>query len=245
MKRVMRTLRRGVVADPRRNNRMVLKERLRGLLILISFLAFLWSNSPVYSVSAADNPATGQPEGSANQGAQATAAPDRQADQGIELPPEIDLWSCCRDPSLSSAVPSDGMTMQETVYLVSIQTALQTVGDALPVQKNILSGKSVGGAKVRLKKLRKDLREARSDLAAQRKALTSDTCRDKDALIKSVKDAEQVVRADLHIQERILEGVNPYDARRLLKRLRLVDRRLDDALADCGKVLADGDTVTK
>jgi hypothetical protein len=210
MKPVMRTLRRGVAADPRRNNRMVLKERLRGLLIPISFLALLWSNPPVYSVSAADNPATGQLEGSApNQGAQATAVPGRQADQGIELPPGIDLWSCCRDPSLSLAVPSDGMTMQETVYLVSIQTALQTVGDALPVQKNILSGKNVGGAKVRLKKLRKDLREARSDLATQRKALASDTCRDKDALIKSVKDAEQVVKADLHIQERIREGVNP------------------------------------
>ncbi len=233
-------------------NTMILKERAVRCVILLVVFALSRDVSFIDSVFAAGDFRVAQPApalvetmAAAGEGMQPTSSSDASAGRVIDLPSEIDLWSCCGNSGPPSSATGDGSTMRETLYLLSVESALRTVGDALLVHEAILSGNRIRGKKARFRKLAKDLLEAGRDLARQSETLAGDECRNKDALLRAMKDSERVVSEALSVHKELRGGVRPNEREKLRARLRLVSRHLDKALAEGRKIRAGDDPPAK
>jgi len=143
---------------------------------------------------------------------------------------------CCRitDQDLP---PDDGTTMEETLHRLSVETALRTVDDALSTQVSILTGGGLPDTR-KLLKLRDELRDAKNDLAVRRRALAAQSRKGRGPLMRSLKDADRVVRADLSLQKKLLTDPTARDRTRLLKSLQLVRTHHERALENYRRMVA-------
>jgi hypothetical protein len=151
-------------------------------------------------------------------------------------PREWELRPCCRITDLNLA-PADSTTMGETLCRLSIETALRTVDDALSTQESFLRGNGLSD-RHKIIDLTDELRKAKDDLVAQRSAVAADGLRDKAVIMRNIRSADQVVKADLRIQAKLLGSLTSRERSRLRKRLALVRARLEGASTDYRNMVA-------
>ena len=149
-----------------------------------------------------------------------------------EAPGEPEGWElrpCCRMTGLALS-PAEGTAMDETLYRLSIETALRTADDALSIQKSILTG-GAAADRQRLGRIGNELRAAKHELAAQRRTLAADAAGDRAALMRNMRSADRVLGECLSIQARLPRSATSRDRPGLLRRAQFVRSRLDRARA--------------